>query len=120
MSSALMNKAGSRLGARTGAQKSRRAVVVRAGDPFLAVSTGTLAMLAVGRFAFLPYQRREVSKALNVSGPKTTGERREERRRMAFLAVSGALLFELAPAPGNYDHIGVVELLRRRRWRWDA
>jgi photosystem I subunit V len=67
-----MNKAS--VGARVTTRASRRtSVVVRAVDTHLVVSGATLAMLAVGRFAFMPYQRRELSKSLNVSGPKTTG-----------------------------------------------
>jgi len=43
-------------------------------DPYLAVSAGTAAALVVGRFAFLPFQRRTNSSAAEVSGPKTTGD----------------------------------------------
>jgi len=39
------------------------------------VSASTAIMLAVGRLAFLPQQRRGVEKSAAVAGPKTTGGR---------------------------------------------
>ncbi|KAI8472717.1 MAG: photosystem I reaction center subunit V [Monoraphidium minutum] len=55
------------------ARTSRRSVVsVRAMDTNLAVSAATAASLIVGRFAFLPFQRRTQDKSQAV-GPKTTG-----------------------------------------------
>ena len=39
------------------------------------VSASTAIMLAVGRLAFLPQQRRGVEKSAAVAGPKTTGRR---------------------------------------------
>lgn len=39
----------------------------------LQVSAGTAVMLAVGRFAFLPMQRRDLERSMSVAGPKTTG-----------------------------------------------
>lgn len=40
------------------------------------VSASTAIMLAVGRFAFLPQQRRGVEKSAAVAGPKTTGRQK--------------------------------------------
>ncbi|EFJ49508.1 photosystem I reaction center subunit V, chloroplast precursor [Volvox carteri f. nagariensis] len=57
---------------------ARRTVVTKASfyraalDPALVISGSTAAFLAVGRFVFLPYQRREANFDATV-GPKTTG-----------------------------------------------
>ncbi|GIL95599.1 hypothetical protein Vretimale_1588, partial [Volvox reticuliferus] len=52
---------------------ARRTVVTKAAlDPALVISGSTAAFLAVGRFVFLPYQRREANFDASV-GPKTTG-----------------------------------------------
>jgi len=77
MASALCNKASLRaMPARVATRASRKTVVVTkaVADPYLAVSASTAALLAVGRFAFLPFQRRTNSAAAEVSGPKTTGD----------------------------------------------
>ncbi|KXZ45293.1 hypothetical protein GPECTOR_56g389 [Gonium pectorale] len=52
---------------------ARRAVVTKAAlDPSFVISGSTAAFLAIGRFVFLPYQRREANFDASV-GPKTTG-----------------------------------------------
>ena len=73
--------------AKVATRSSRRTVVTKAvADPYLAVSAGTAAALVVGRFAFLPFQRRTNSSAAEVSGPKTTGAYRPTSEPMlAFL-----------------------------------
>lgn len=54
------------------ARRGRKMIVTKAAvDPAFAVSGATAAMLAVGRFAFLPYHRRSLAKS--DIGPKTTG-----------------------------------------------
>jgi photosystem I subunit V len=56
------------------AKASRRVITTKAVvAPYLAVSASTAIMLAVGRLAFLPQQRRGVEKSAAVAGPKTTG-----------------------------------------------
>ncbi|MEW5299172.1 MAG: hypothetical protein WDW38_005059 [Sanguina aurantia] len=53
-------------------QLSRRPVVVRAAlDPAIVISATTGTFLALGRFVFLPYQRRNA--AYDKLKPKTTG-----------------------------------------------
>ncbi|GAX76835.1 hypothetical protein CEUSTIGMA_g4281.t1 [Chlamydomonas eustigma] len=57
------------------ARRPARISVVRtkaALDPTLIVSASTAAFLSVGRFVFLPYQRREADLEIKL-GPKTTG-----------------------------------------------
>ena len=62
----------SSVAARAPVARGRRMAVTRAAvDPAIAVSGATAAMLAVGRLAFLPYQRRQIAKS--DIGPKTTG-----------------------------------------------
>lgn len=52
--------------------RASRVVVKAAIDPQIAIGGSTMALLAVGRFGFLPFQRRNITKADSV-GPKTTG-----------------------------------------------
>ncbi|PNH10629.1 Photosystem I reaction center subunit V, chloroplastic [Tetrabaena socialis] len=52
---------------------ARRAVVTKAAlDPSIVISGSTAVLLSLGRFVFLPYQRREANFEASV-GPKTTG-----------------------------------------------
>jgi photosystem I subunit V len=76
MASALCNRVSLRAPAKVAAARPSRAtrLVTKATvDPYLAVSASTAIMLAVGRFAFLPQQRRDLERSAAVSGPKTTG-----------------------------------------------
>ncbi|PNH10631.1 Photosystem I reaction center subunit V, chloroplastic [Tetrabaena socialis] len=52
---------------------ARRALITKAAlDPSLVISASTAISLAMGRFVFLPYQRRESNFQASV-GPKTDG-----------------------------------------------
>lgn len=75
MAAALCQKASLRAPAKVATRPARKTVTTKAlVSPYVAVSAGTAAMLAVGRLAFLPFQRRTNSSAATVSGPKTTGD----------------------------------------------
>lgn len=55
------------------ARPARRVVAAKAGlETNVVISASTLAFLSIGRFAFLPYQRREANFDSSL-GPKTTG-----------------------------------------------
>ncbi|GFR40130.1 hypothetical protein Agub_g686 [Astrephomene gubernaculifera] len=71
---ALANRPALRATAAAPRRPARRTVVTKAAllDPTLVVSGSTAAFLALGRFVFLPYQRREANFDASV-GPKTTG-----------------------------------------------
>eukprot|EP00195_Chlamydomonas_chlamydogama_P011362 CAMPEP_0202900436 /NCGR_PEP_ID=MMETSP1392-20130828/11630_1 /ASSEMBLY_ACC=CAM_ASM_000868 /TAXON_ID=225041 /ORGANISM="Chlamydomonas chlamydogama, Strain SAG 11-48b" /LENGTH=136 /DNA_ID=CAMNT_0049586819 /DNA_START=68 /DNA_END=478 /DNA_ORIENTATION=+ len=77
MAAALCNKVSLRTGAArpTLARKPARVAVVKTRAaleaPFI-ISASTAAFLSIGRFVFLPYQRREANFDATV-GPKTTG-----------------------------------------------
>lgn len=73
----LATRSTARVGARraslAAARPSRKAVTVKAViNPTLAVGAGTAAALIVGRFAFLPFQRRTQENSQSV-GPKSSG-----------------------------------------------
>ncbi|KAL6761763.1 psaK-domain-containing protein [Haematococcus lacustris] len=42
-------------------------------SPAVAIGGATCAMLVLGRFVFLPFQRRELDYQQEIAGPKTTG-----------------------------------------------
>lgn len=79
MAAALANKMSLRAPAKVATRPSRasrsrlvtRASGLGAFDPYLTVSAATAAMLAVGRIAFLPLQRRSIEGSNEV--PKTSG-----------------------------------------------
>ncbi|GAX78437.1 hypothetical protein CEUSTIGMA_g5878.t1 [Chlamydomonas eustigma] len=76
MASLMSNKVAMRSASRhIVAKRPARSAVVRtqaALDPAIIVSASTAAFLSVGRFVFLPYQRREGDLDVKL-GPKTTG-----------------------------------------------
>lgn len=73
----LANKVSTRSVARSAVLPARvsrasRVVTKASLDTAVVVGGATISMLAVGRLAFLPFQRRSIAKADTV-GPKTTG-----------------------------------------------
>jgi photosystem I reaction center subunit V len=69
------------------------------------MSGSTAIMLAVGRFAFLPMQRRDLERSAAVSGPKTTGRNTTQLEAACSLGLNGLGMLRTALEQGQWTFI---------------